>query len=291
MRDRSPLHTLRCRPTRNLPLAALAIAGALTLASATSTTVAYAQGKPAAPASAQTPQARAAELFNKGAEAYRRGDFPQAIALLREARALDPQPVLLYNLGRAYEDSGDVDSAIATFTKYIEEDPKAVDRGAIEQRVERLKRQREELLALERQRDAERTRADAEKADRERQQREAARARPPPTRSVGPYIVAGVGVAGLATGVVFGLVSQSKHDSAASPSTTQQDAIDLQDTAKSFSTISTVSFIAGGVLVAAGATWWFLDRKASSKPAVGGAPQSFRVGLAPGFLILERGFQ
>jgi len=259
--------------------------GALALVSVTSTSVASAQGKAAAPA--QTPQARAAELFNKGAEAYRRGDFPQAIALLLEARSLDPQPVLLYNLGRAYEDSGDVDAAIATFTKYLEEDPKAGDRGAIEQRVERLKRQRDERIALEKQRDAERSRADAEKADRERQQREAAAMRP--RRSIGPYIVGGVGVAGIATGVVFGLMSGSKHDSASSPSTSQQDAIEQQDTAKSFATISTISFIAGGVLVAAGVTWWVIDRNGSAKQTTGGS-QTFRVGVAPGFLILERGF-
>lgn len=271
-----------CRSSRT-PLVALGLVLAVSLTSAT----ASAQAK-APPAAAQTPQARAAELFNKGAEAYRRGDFKQAIALLVEARSLDPQPVLLYNLGRAYEDSGDGDAAIATFTKYLEEDPKAGDRGAIEQRVERLKRQRDERLALEKQRDAERTRADAERADRERQEREAAKARH--TRSVGPYIVAGVGVAGIATGVVFGLLSQSKHDSAASSSTSQVDAIDNQDSAKSFATISTISFIAGGVLVAAGATWWILDGKGTSKPATTGS-QSFRVGLTPGFLILERGFQ
>jgi tetratricopeptide (TPR) repeat protein len=254
----------------------------------TATSIARAQAK--APA-AQTPQARAAELFNKGAEAYRRGDFPQAIALLLEARSLDPQPVLLYNLGRAYEDSGDVDAAIATFTKYLDEDPKAVDRGAIEQRVSRLKRQRDERIALEKQRDEERQRADAEKADRERQERESA-VLVRPSRSVAPYIVAGVGVAGLATGVVFGLVSKSKHDSASSATTSQVDAIDQQDTAKSFATISTVSFIAGAVLVAAGATWWFLDgNKGSPKQAAGTTAQSFRVGVTPGFLILQRGFQ
>jgi tetratricopeptide (TPR) repeat protein len=283
MLDR-PLYPLPRSSFRRPPLVALALVAAVSLTTAT----ASAQGKASPPAAAQTPQARAAELFNKGAEAYRRGDFQQAIALLVEARSLDPQPVLLYNLGRAYEDSGDVDAAIATFAKYLEEDPKAGDRGAIEQRVERLKRQRDERIALEKQRDDERKRADAEKADRERQEREAAKVRH--TRSVGPYIVTGVGVAGIATGVVFGLLSQSKHDSAASASTSQTDAIDQQDSAKSFATISTISFIAGGVLVAAGATWWILDGKGSSKPTVGGS-QAFRVGLTPGFLILERGFQ
>ena len=262
--------------------------GAFALTSATPAT-AHAQGKTAAPSPAPTPQARAAELFDKGAEAYRRGDFQRAVTLLLEAHTLDPQPVLLFNLGRAYEDLGQLDAAIATFTRYLGEDPNAVDRGAIEQRIETLKRQRDERAALEKQRDAERTRADAEKAERERKEREVAHASR--ARSIGPYIVAGIGVAGVATGVVFGLLSKSKHDDASAPSTTQQDAIDLQDTAKSFATISTVSFIAGGVLVAAGATWWILDGKAATKQGTAPSPTSFRVGVAPGFLILQRGFQ
>jgi tetratricopeptide (TPR) repeat protein len=258
-----------------------------TLAVATSATPAHAQGK-TAPAAAQTPQARAADLFNKGAEAYRRGEFQQAVTLMQEAYSLDPQPVLLYNLARAHEGLGSIDAAIDTFTRYLEADPKAPDRGAIEQRIGTLKRQREERRALEKQRDAERTRADEEKAERERKQAEKpAEVR---KRSVLPYVVGGVGVAGLASGVVFGLMASSKHSSATSPSTSQQSAIDQQDTAKSFATISTVSFIVGGVLVAAGATWWVIDGKNAGKQGTGAAP-ALRVGLAPGFLLLEQGFQ
>lgn len=278
-------HFLTARRSSVGPLVVLAVTGAFALTTATST--AFAQVKTAAaPAPAQTPQARAAELFSKGAEAYRRGDLQQAVTSLREAYALDPQPVLLYNLGRAYEDLGDIDSAVATFSRYLEADPNAADRGAIEQRLETLKRQHDERLALERQRDAERARADAEKAERVRREHDAAQVHH--SRSVGPYIVGGIGVAGLATGVVFGLVAKSKHDAAATPSTTQQDAIDQQDTAKTFATISTVSLIAGGLLAAAGVTWWLLDNRASSKQ--GTVSRTFRVGLAPGFLVLERGF-
>jgi tetratricopeptide (TPR) repeat protein len=247
--------------------------------------IAYAQTK-APNTAAQSPQARAAGLFDKGAEAYRRGDFQQAVTLLQEAYGLDPQPVLLYNLARAYEGLGNIDLAIDTFTRYLEADPKTPDRGAIEQRLGTLKRQRDERIALEKQRDAERKRADEEKAERERRAQEQPVVAPR-ERSIGPYIVGGAGIAGLATGVVFGLMANSKHNSAASSSTAQQSAIDQQDTAKSFATISTVSFVVGGVLVAAGATWWFLDGRRVSKQGSAATP-TFRVGLAPGFVLLER---
>ena len=268
--------------------------GALVLTSALATgalgigaTPAYAQGKP----SAQTPQARGAELFNKGAEAYRRGEFQQAATLLLEAYGLDPQPVLLYNLARAYEGLGNLDAAIDTYTRYLEADPKAPDRGAIEQKVGTLKRQRDERLALEKQRDAERARADEAKAKAERDRQAAPAPAPPPERSPSPfpYVVAGVGVAGLAAGAVFGLMATSKHDDAAAATTAQQSAIDQQNSAKSLATISTISFIAGGALVAAGVAWWVIDRRSSAKPS-SGSTQSLRVGLAPGFIMLERGF-
>ena len=61
--------------------------------------------------SAPTNKARATELFKKGSEAYLRGDFAQTIALLDEAYALDPQPVLIYNKARAHEGLGHLDDA------------------------------------------------------------------------------------------------------------------------------------------------------------------------------------
>ena len=259
---------------------------ALVIASTLSSSPAVAQGRTGA-AAVQAPQARAAELFNKSADAYRRGDFQQAVTLLLEARSLDPQPVLLYNLARAYEGLGNVDAAIDTFTRYLDEDPKAADRGAIEQRISTLKRQRDERLTLEKQRDAERTRADEEKAARASSPRPAPHPAPR-ERSLGPYLVSGAGVAGIASGVVFGLLASSKHDGAASASTAQQAAIEQQDTAKTFATVSTVSFIAGGVLVAAGVTWWVIDGMAATKQGAG--PATLRIGLAPGRLMLERGF-
>ncbi|CAN5872032.1 hypothetical protein BH11MYX4_BH11MYX4_67910 [soil metagenome] len=247
---------------------------------------ALAQGKTSAATAAQAPQARAAELFNTSAEAYRRGDFQRAVTLLLEARSLDPQPVLLYNLGRAYEGLGNIDAAIDAFTRYLDEDPRAADRGAIEQRIGTLKRQRDERVALEKQRDAERARADEEKAARERSRQ--ATIAPPPARSIGPYVLGGVGLAGVASGVVFGVVASSKHDNAASASTAQQTAIDEQDAAKSLATVSTISFVVGGALVAAGVTWWLIDGRA--RPNQGARSSALRFGLARGQLMLEQVF-
>src|SRR5687767_9910106 len=96
-------------------------------------------------------QSQAADLFKKSVDAYRRGAFKEAIDLLNEAYALDPQPVLLYNLARAHEGLGDLDLAISTYEKYLQQEPNAPDKGAIEQRLVTLRRQRDERIAAAKQ--------------------------------------------------------------------------------------------------------------------------------------------
>jgi tetratricopeptide (TPR) repeat protein len=231
---------------------------ALTLACALSST-ARAEGPDdaAKPALTAADKARAAELFNKSADAYRQGDFALAIKLLDEAYGLDPQPVLVYNRARAAEGLGDLDGAIAGYEKFLAEEANAPDRGAIEQRVTTLKRQRDERAALVRERDAHRDEpppAAPAPAPADHPAPEAEPAR----RSPLPYVVAGAGVAGLGLGAIFGILALSKKDDAVSERT-QQKSMDLKSSADGLATASTVTFIVGGVLLVAGATWWLID--------------------------------
>jgi tetratricopeptide (TPR) repeat protein len=211
-------------------------------------------------------KARAADLFNKSADAYRQGDFALAIKLLDEAYGLDPQPVLVYNRARAAEGLGDLDGAIAGYEKFLADEPNPPDRGAIEQRVATLKRQRDERAALVRDRDARREEppppspAAPAPAPAERSTAEPARTH----RSPLPYVVAGVGAAGLVAGAVFGVLAVSKKNDAVSERT-QQKSMDLKSSADGLATASTVSFIVGGVLVAAGAAWLLVDGDVLSK--------------------------
>jgi hypothetical protein len=86
-----------------------------------------------------------------------------------------------------------------------------------------------------------------------------------PAPDLGPVRVAaiaagGVGIAGLALGTVFGLISKSKHDEAAkscSGSTcTDQRGVTASDSARTAGNISTVAMVLGGVGLAAGVTLW-----------------------------------
>jgi len=242
------------RRTRN----ALALCASLVVATLVSTSAVH-----AAPSSAD--KARAAELFKKGSDAYLKGDFATTIANLEEAHKLDPQPVLIYNEARAHEGLGHTDEAIKLYEQYLSEEPSSPDRGAIEQRVATLKKQRDDKVAAEKERAA---------IEKERSERAVAPPPEPPRKySKLPYVVGGVGVAGLAAGVVFGLMASGKESDGESAKT-QRDAIDARDTGSTFATVANVSFVVGGVLLAAGAVWWALDHGGSRKAT------AFRLGPA-----------
>jgi hypothetical protein len=79
------------------------------------------------------------------------------------------------------------------------------------------------------------------------------------TQRLWGYGLGGAGIAGLAGGAVFGLVAlgasnDSKNECAISNCQNHQAAQNDHDKAATFSTASTVAFIAGGALVALGAT-------------------------------------
>jgi hypothetical protein len=78
-------------------------------------------------------------------------------------------------------------------------------------------------------------------------------------RTVG-LVLGGAGVVGVLVGSVFGLMSKSTHDDALTHclgTRCTQTGIDLGDKATTQAAISTVSFVAGGVLLAGGAVLYF----------------------------------
>ncbi len=260
---------MRSRLTRRAPtVAALVLVPLLLVA-----TPAHADGTAQRPRTGQkSAEDRAAELYDKSADAYRRGDFKTAVDLLKEAYSLDPQPVLLYNLARAYEGLGDLDAAIDGYERFLAQNPKTEDRGAIEQRLVTLRRLRDERAAAKQR----------EQSQKQQQQQQPTTPPPPPKphHTIYPYVVGGVGAAGLVAGSVFGLMAISdRNDARTEP--VQQRAIDLDSKAQTLATLSTVSFIVGGALVAAGVAWWVIEARSTT---TGSTPVRVGVGVGPGYL-------
>lgn len=100
---------------------------------------------------------------------------------------------------------------------------------------------------------------------------------PPPAReeqsswqAPAAYVVGGVGVAGLILGGVTGLVAKGKNDTANDhcPNDgvcSNDEALRANNQAKDWATVSTVGFIAGGVLLAAGVVLWVTAPKSRSR--------------------------
>ncbi len=207
----------------------------------------------------------ALELFDQSAESYRAGRFDEAAELLEKAYALHQEPVLLYNLGRAYEGNGKYEKAVDAYQRYLAQAPDARDRGALERRVQTLQQQIAEKKKLEEQQkrleEEERKRRERDRQEQERKRAEANQAGwfPGPL----PWVVAGVGVAGLATGSYFGLRAGSKQREA-QDEPVQRRAADTFSDAESAATLANVFFIAGGVLTAGGVAWIVLDQQSKS---------------------------
>ena len=76
--------------------------------------------------------------YAKGVEHFRAGHFNDAILEFNKAYRLDPNPVLVFNMARAFEELKDYDSAITFYRKYLEMAPKAEDRVAVEDTLQAL---------------------------------------------------------------------------------------------------------------------------------------------------------
>lgn len=229
------------------PLAALVLLASLTLA-------------PRALADDAAEKKHALELFERSEQAYKDGRFQESVDLLLESRRNYHAPVLLYDLGRAYEALGKPAEAADAYEGYLREDDKAPDRKAIEGRIATLRAQAAELAKPKEQ------------------------PKPPPVvvvkvtekekpSPVVPLAIAGVGLGVLVTGVVLGFAAKSAHTDA-NNEPVQTKARDDQDRAKSLATAATVLDIAGGVLAAVGIGWTtyvFVSSSSSSTGVVAGA--------------------
>ena len=192
------------------------------------------------PVARAAPGDDAAEQFDQAERMYREGRYEEAIAILRELIAEYPEPILRFNLGRAYESAGRLEEAIDAYEQYLEAAPEAPDRTDVEGRIERLEAQ---LAAQEPETEPEpETEAPPEVP-------------PPPKPIVAPWIVAGVGGAGLVVGVAFGSLSRARTNDARDAQTDQVEAMAQLDDARRFATVANVSLAVGGALAVAGLAW------------------------------------
>jgi tetratricopeptide (TPR) repeat protein len=230
-------------------------------------------------------------LAQQAKAAFDAGDFPRAAKLLEEAYAAKPWPVYLYNLGRTYQQAGNKPEAVHAYERYLTAEPHSPDAGAVRESVRQLKDEiyRDSLLEQQARADKERAAREALDAQRskeamERAQQEASdaaeRARHKP--SAWPWIVAGVGVSGVAAGVVLGVLSSSAHGAAVSDPTVTQTQSD-QSTAQTYATAANVLFVSGAVVGVVGTVWGVFDLRLAFATRA-------RVSFLPGSVVFGGAF-
>ena len=99
----------------------------------------------------------------------------------------------------------------------------------------------------------------------------------------------GLGVVGVGVGTVFGLRTSSQWKDAQTHCTGLQcdrDGVDLASRAKNAGTVSTISFIAGGVFAAGGLALYFT----APSPSTTKAESPLRIGIGLGEVSMRGSF-
>ena len=192
-------------------------------------------------------------LYQKAEAHYARGEFKQALELYERAHQKAPEPMFLLGIGQAYKALDRCEKALNYFERYLVSWSDAPNR----QMVERLIKSCQDRLERKRQQ---------EQAAREQAEREQAREKdrpkeePSPQRGLRPvWFWTSVALAGalLATGGVTGGLALSKNQEYKDEDTTVSRRLDLRDQGKTLQTVSTATFIAGGVAAGAAAILYF----------------------------------
>jgi tetratricopeptide (TPR) repeat protein len=218
---------------------------------------------------------RAVMLFEESEAAYNEGRFNEAAAMLRRAYSLHADPLLLFNLARALEGDGDLDGAIESYQRYIEEAPDASDRDAIEARLRTLRAERDRAA-----RDRPPTDEPTEPQDPEHLS--AGRGISPL-----PWVVAAGGIVVVGLGGIFGAVSQSKASEAADEPV-QTTAQSIHDQASTFATLANLFIVVGAVITVGGAVWGVIDLLGGDEEEEGAADADLRI--VPGGVVLSGRF-
>jgi tetratricopeptide (TPR) repeat protein len=208
-----------------------------------------------AEAQATSSEARAVELFERSEVAYNAGRYEEAIDLLNRAYELKPDPVLLHNIGVAWEAEKAYPRAVQAFERCLREYPTY---GRCAQRLETAR------AAAAADADAARTSPMALPAP----------SSPPPSETTPmapwPWLMTGIGVAGIAAGGVLTFVAARRSDDAQAAASAPE-AQSIHSTALGYQTAGTVAFVAGGVVAVVGATWLVMSlvaRQARRAPSV-----------------------
>lgn len=197
----------------------------------------------ATPAIAATPAEaeKAQAIYAEGVAAFKGGDYQTALDRFEAAHALDPSPILLYNMARANEELGRPAASVARYEAYLEASPDARDRADVERRIRIMK-------------------AILENVEGNDRQALTATEVPPQPISLRPfaYGALGVGAAMLVVGIIGAVELESARDDFVAADTVKEKQR-AEDDGSNAAITANVGWITGGLLIAAGGVLWALE--------------------------------
>ncbi|MBK7826746.1 tetratricopeptide repeat protein [Nannocystis sp.] len=191
---------------------------------------------------------------------FKAKDYDAAVRLFEQAYALDPNPNYLFNIGRVYEEKGDIRSAVDYYQRFVKEP--GVEIGSRELAVQRLRVLKAILNETE-------TPAGSQSAP------QPAAATPPPgepgrrstddpdpkkTMRLGGYALIGVGGISMIVGGIFGGLTLAKKGEL-NDSHVVEDRKSLAHQGETFAVISDVTLFTGAVLLVTGIALAVVARK------------------------------
>ncbi|NVB42705.1 tetratricopeptide repeat protein [Pseudenhygromyxa sp. WMMC2535] len=239
-----------------------------------------AQAAPAAGEVAADDKSQAESLSDEAIVAFNDKNYEEAAELFKQAYDLDPEPNYLFNIGRVYEEAGELESAVEYYASFVKQP--GVDLDSRQVALDRLKVLRQ---IIEETKDPE---PEASPEPEPEPEPEVAPVTEPPAdegaeeaerkrkvmRGAGFGLV-GVGAAALIGGAVAGGLAQGDNRSAADAENIE-DRRDLLASSRSKAVAADVLYGVGGALLVAGVVLVVVGYKKPKK-------SSSRVAFSPSF--------
>lgn len=215
-------------------------------------------------------------LNARAIEKFQGKEYEEAVALFEEAYALQPEPNYLFNIGRIYEESGNLEKSVEFYERFVKQPGVPLD--ARERGLERLRVLRailEETAPKPEPEDEPKPEPEVTtKPEPEPEPEVTPPAEPkPPKLRVAGYVVLGTGAAALATAGVLGGLALGRSNTLA-----DQHTLELRnDTAENgrvMALTADILFGVGGAAAAAGLVMVLVTLKKKPEAAA-------RVGLSP----------
>lgn len=216
--------------------------------------------EPSVPPPETAPESESEALSAAAVERFEAKDYDGAVELFEKAYATDPNPNYLFNIGRVYEEKGDLEKSVEYYQRFVGQS--GVDLESRQAATERLKVLREALAQMkgDEPKDDPQPKEDpsgnevtgkpGDQIGQSNDQGDDPAKRKKTLRITG-YSLMGVGAAGLIVGGVFGGLAQgSVKDADADPFVDRQEA--FRERARTQARVADAMFITGGVLAAAG---------------------------------------